>query len=170
MAVTALCSQTDVEFVWSSFGVVTRLDDDYDGTADTGLMTKGIEKATTDVLWYLSRFALSVVQGSAWVKWATAYVAAVTIARRRGMSCPDGLLLEAEDYLAKLQQIKDGAPLIVDDGTQAPPRLDGSGPVATNYTVDMRRPRTKVRRVPVSSTGQAPAGKHHDVQDFYFNP
>lgn len=166
MAVTPLCVQDDVEFVWSEFGLVTRVDDDYNGTADTGLVASGIEKATVDVLQYLSRFSLATVTASTWVKWAVAYIAAGAIARRRGMDCPDGLLALIEDYLLKLQAIKDGGVLVLDDGTVAPPRLDGAGPVVTNYTIDGRRKRTKVRRVPASSTGEAPAGKHADIQDY----
>ena len=52
MAVTALCTQDDVEFIWSIYGVAVRVDD-RDASASAARANAMIEKATADVQYYL---------------------------------------------------------------------------------------------------------------------
>ena len=53
MAITALCSQTDLGYILSTNGVVLRLDDDDDGSADSGIATAVLEEGTVLVYSHL---------------------------------------------------------------------------------------------------------------------
>ncbi len=153
MAVTAYCTTTQLTQLWSSFGMTVRLDDNEDGLADSGVADAMIEKATTTVNRYLlQRYTVAVCAASAWVKWATAFIAACDLARRRGNPVPEAMEEECQRYLDALQNILDGKEnLITDDGV-APPELDNT-PTVSNMTIDGRFRRAKVRRVETTSTG-----------------
>src|SRR5262245_30932951 len=118
MAVTALCTQTEIEAKLSEHGLAVRLDDDKDGAAEPGLVTSVIEKASADVGQYLLvRYAVADIAASAWVKWVTATFAARDATRRRNQPCPQSLLDECQDYTDQLKAIRDGLqPLVGDAG------------------------------------------------------
>jgi phage gp36-like protein len=152
------CTQEDVEALLSEFGVLDRLDDDQDGTADAGLMTAGIAKASADVNQrLLQRYDVSQLLLSDWVKYCTAHLATAWLCRRRGLTVPEELAAEVKTYLDDLKRIRDGHDdLSVNDGL-ALPSVD-STPTVSNMIVDGRYRRNKVRRVPSTSSGQHPAG------------
>lgn len=151
--VTLLCSSSDVQWVWSEFGATSRLDDDYNGVEDSGLMSLGIQKASLDVQRYLiRRYSVAVIAASAWARWATAYFAAVAIGRRRGLTIPEDLSTECQFYREALERIQCSQdPLPGNDGPSIP-RHDNRASVS-NFTPDPRYARAKIRRVAATSTG-----------------
>lgn len=171
MAVTPYCTSTNVERVYSTFGVTSATDDDFDGDSDDDIVDDLIEKATSDVNRYLfpRGYTVAVCAASTWVKWCTAVLACNDICRHRGNPIPLPLAEEAQRYRDALQAILDGnADLTTDDG-MAPPSLDNS-PTVSNLTVDGRYPRAKIRRVPSTSTGgHQTAGRKEHVMPEYFS-
>jgi len=167
------CGLADVQFVWSQFGVTARLDDAQVGVASGGLLNRAIEKAAADINRMLSpRYAVSVLRQSSWLKWAAAYITAVTIGRRRGNSVPDQLLAEAQSYIDELKQIASGSmPLVLDNGTLAAP-LYNTTPGVTNHVVDSRYYDSKIRRLPTTSTlnQQNADRKQFDADDPFIMP
>lgn len=168
MAVTVYCTATDVGYIWSTFGITVREDDDFDGAADTGISAAMIEKATVDVnRCLLGRYTVAVCAASAWVKWATTIMACCDIARRRGMPVPEPLEAECQRYRDILERIRLGEEDLTTDTGVAPPALDNL-PFVSNLTPDLRYKRAKIRRVPTTSTGgNQTSGRQQHVQDEY---
>lgn len=167
MPLTTYCTEAEVKWIWSEVGVLRRADDDDDDTAEAGVVDKSIEVATTKVNKYLlKRYTVAILSASTWVKWATAYIAAYQLGIRRGNPVPKTLEDEYKSYLDELQAIQDGSqPLVADDG--AAQEKHDSVPSVTNYTVDGRFSRAKIRRVPSTSTGgnQSPGLKQYNADD-----
>lgn len=163
MTVAAYCTQNDVEFVWSDYGVALRIDD-RDASQSTARMTQALEKATVDVNSYLfEAYPVESLQNNAWVKWATAYFCAVDLARRRGNGVPEEMAAEYERYKETLAGIKGGNAALVSDTGLAAPRFD-TLPMFSNLRVDSRFAQ-KVRRDTRSSTRtpQAPTRQGNDA-------
>lgn len=162
------CSQADVEAILSAFGLLVRLDDDMDGTADDGLMAAGLNKAAADVNHkLLQRYTVATCLQSEWVKQCAAHLAAEYICKRRGNEVPAELAEEVKRYRDDLALIRQGIDdLTVNDGL-ATPELDHL-PSVSNFVVDQRLKHTKVRKTPSISTGGPPAGgiKTHPMHDF----
>lgn len=160
MAVTALCSQDDVEFVWSTYGVSVRVEDG-DGGGTAARIAAMLEKATVDVQYFLlQRYPLSSLQDNAWVKWAVAIFAAVDLGRRRGNPCPEPLLVEWRTYHDQLVEIRAGKAHLPSDTGRAAPMFDNA-PLVSNLRVDSRY-RQPIRRLVQTSTfsPQAPSRKN----------
>lgn len=152
-SVTLYCSEADVDFVWSSFGVDVRADDDANGIADDGVVNLAIQRASLLVNRYvLHRYTVAACQASTWLRWATAYIAAEVLGKRRGNSIPESLASEVAEYFQELERIKTGQDHLMGDSGPSTPRYD-SRPIVSNMTVDPRYARNKVRRVPSTSTG-----------------
>lgn len=171
MSITAYCTAANIETLLSQFGVDSRADDDLDGSADDGIVDAAIEKASADVnLYLLARYSVADVAASAWVKWVTATFAVAGLSKRRGNPCPESISEQCEQYVEELKRIQDGKqPLIGDSGPVAPRYEDL--PTVSNLIVDGRYRRSKIRRIPATSTGAPPAGgrTQHNTVDFGFN-
>lgn len=153
MPITAICTDAQVNFIWSQYAIDLRLDDDFNGSEDSGLRAVAYQKATLDVFNYLlARYSVATVSASTWAQWAAAMFAAVFIARRRGNDCPESMLSELQRYVDALEEIKNGnRELIADDGL-ATPDFDCL-PCVSNMVVDSRYGSEAVRRVASTSTG-----------------
>lgn len=165
---TLFCTRADVEFVWSAAGLVARTDDDLNGSADVDLVVWAREAATAKVMRHLGTlYTVAVLQASTWVRWCTAYLAADILGRRAGNPMPNDLQAEVQEYKDALLRIQQGKENLIGDTGPATPRFSVA-PTVSNYAVDMRYRRTKVRRVPATSTGSAPGDgiKQNNVQDF----
>lgn len=146
------CTTTEIQAIWSAFGVNARLDDDLDGVADQDVSAV-IEQATSRINAYvLRRYAVTTCTASTWLKWCCATFSATLLARRRGNDIPDSLLTEAQEYRDALAEIKQGTlDLPADDGPAIP--YSDETPAISNLTIDERFQQSKVRRVPRTSTG-----------------
>ena len=163
MAVTALCTQTDMQYILSVKGVLLRMDDAGNGSAETDFVDEIIEIASVWVNQHLfDRYATATIQASSWAKWAAAHKAVVLASKRRGNSVPESLLEELDVYIAELERIRDGKSNLMTDTGVATPTHDEL-PTVSNMTVDSRYTRNNVRRVKSSSTGDdAAAGVQQD--------
>lgn len=171
MALTVYATQTQVEQIWSQYGVTVRIDDNADGdvvdSGETATMTAFLGKATTDVnIYLLQRYTVAVCAASTWVSWVTAVFAAVELARRRGEPVPPALQAEYERLLALLEKIAAGLMDLVGDEGLVNPQFD-VGATVSNLTVDGRHRRAKIRRIPSTSTTAQQDGtrKQHDAHD-----
>ena len=153
MAITALCSQTDLGYILSTTGVVLRLAADADGSADSGIATAVLEEGTVLVYSHLlQRYSVAVIAASTWAKWAAAYMSIRILGRRRGNTMPKSLLEEATRWLESLERIRDGKASLISDTGLSAPKVDAL-PTVSNMTVDGRFAANNVRRVKLSSTG-----------------
>jgi phage gp36-like protein len=167
MALTPYCTATQLDQIWSDYGVTLRADDYEDNQRDDGILDAVIEKATADVnLYLLQRYSVAILADNTWVKWATAYIAAVALGRRRGNGVPQPLLEEMERYIEALKQIQAGTIELPGDSGIVTPTFDQL-PSVSNMTIDSRFGRNNVRRVERTSTGKrAGAGvKQNDAID-----
>lgn len=146
------CSQTEINAVWSAFGVNVRLDDDLDGVADQDVAAI-IEQASSRMNRFLfRRYTALTISACTWAKWCCAAMAAAIIARRRGNDIPQSLVDEVKDYQDALTAIGDGREDLPADDGPATPKWDET-PAFSNLTIDGRFTRAKVRRVPSTSSG-----------------
>lgn len=161
MAVTALCTQANVEAILSQYGVEASLEDNADGMIDAtvdGAASDFLEKASADVCFYLfQRYEIAAITASAWAKWTAAIFCARDMMTRRGNPCPDSLQREYDKREELLKAIALGTFSLPGDTGLANPQFDES-PTVSNMTVDGRYHRRKVRRVPTTSTGGVPQG------------
>lgn len=150
---SAYCSQDDVEEVLSEAGVLLRTDDDPEGVEDASKVTAVIEAASSRIdMFLLRRYSASSLQSSIWVKWCCAYLSACLLSKRRGNPCPESIGFECQQYVDWLKEIRDG---LMDLPGVAP--SSDVLPSVSNFTVDARFNRAKVRRVQSTSTrGNAP--------------
>lgn len=164
MPLTLYCDSEDVRFVWSSFGMASR-SDDRDASSSTAIVNDAIEKAVTDVNLYLFQtYTPAVIAQSTWVKWATAVLAAVALARRRGNPVPASLAADFDRYLENLKAIQTGVLALPGDDGLSAPRFDNT-PCVSNLRVDSRF-RASVRRVTETSsqTVQSPHRKQFPLR------
>lgn len=154
MAVTLLCSQTDVENIWSAFGVSVRADD-RDTVGNAQHIAAMLEKSSADVQAYLlARYDAAVIAASTWCKWAAAIFCCVDMARRRGNAPPGPMFEEYTRYKTDLEAIRDGSLLLTTDTGLAPMSSDLAA-VVSNFRVNSRYAQP-VRRLPISSTESQP--------------
>ncbi len=162
MALTTYCNEANLDSILSAFGVVVRANDDLDGSNSAGADFTAQESAIADCITQatvkinhklIQRYGVQTLVGSSWVKWACAYLAARALCIRRNNPPPDSVVTECDEIERELAGIyRNEAHLITDSGLPATPRIAGRMTV-TNYTVDSRYARGKVRRVPTTSTG-----------------
>jgi hypothetical protein len=166
MPLTTYCSETDIDSILSPFGAEIRANDDLDNSTDPvtdatnadANIASCIAQATVRVnMSLLQRYTVAVCVASTWVRWCTAYLSARYLCLRRNNPVPESLQAECEQFERELAAIfASKAHLIADDGMAAP-KFDMT-PTVTNYTIDSRYARSKVRRIPTTSTGGSQTG------------
>lgn len=164
MSLTLYCSESDIDAILSAAGTDARIDDFDDGTTNDTNSAAAIEQATEKVNFYLSRrYSPAYLVQSAWVKWATATIAAWIISRRRGNPVMGSLEEDYTKYIEQLEQIQRGEY----DVPNIAPRFDVT-PAGANYTVDGRFDRSKIRKIQPTSTGgpQQPGRKEFQSIDY----
>lgn len=150
--VSAYCSITEVQNIWSEDGVMRRTDDDPEDVLDSSEVTAVIAQASSRIDMYLGRrYSSSALNGNAWVTWCCAYLSACLLSKRRGNPCPESIGAECQQYVEWLKEIRDGLMDVPDTA----PEHDVL-PAVSNLTVDARWRRTKVRRVASTSTRDNP--------------
>jgi len=156
LTVTPYATEVDVEAVWSAYGIALRIEDEDDNIPNDLYLNDCLVRATCDINFYLlSRYTSDVIRSSTWVVKICASLASCYLGRRRGNGCPESLTAECQDAVEKLKLILSGSMnLILDDGI-APPKHDDR-PLVTNPTIDLWWNRTKIRRIPETSTGGTP--------------
>ena len=146
------CTNTDVQDVLSEVGVINRTDDFPEDELDGAEVTAAIQAASSRIDAFLRRrYDTSDLSASTWVKWCCAYLSACLLSKRRGNPCPESIGAECAQYVEWLKEIRDG----VMDVPEVSPAHDVL-PAVSNLTVDARYARAKVRRVPATSTREAP--------------
>jgi hypothetical protein len=103
------------------------------------------------------RYDLADLAGNAWCRDCNAALAAYFLAVRHD-DVPSGIAAEHARYLSDLANIRD-ALLQVPEVVES----DYHRPTATNFAVDLRERREKIRRVPETSAGEVPGP---DVNSF----
>ena len=170
MSLTLYASQADVENIWSQYGVQVRLSDTdagdvtVGGSLQTQYITDCLTHATVDINFLLQeRYSVAVMAASTWIKGACAALAAYYVGMRRGNEVPQTIDAERNGVLEDLRAIKEGrAQLPADDGIATP--LNDDRPAVTNPTIDIRWPRSKIRRIAATSTGGDPPASVRDSQ------
>lgn len=160
----------------SPFGIDVRAQDDLDGSLSAGtdatnkasILAACIEQAAVQINMKLfQRYTAAVCAASTWCKWCNAYLACLYLCQRRNNPPPDSVLAECEQFQAELTAIFGNHAHLISDNGLANPKYDQS-PTVTNYTIDSRYARGKVRRVPVTSTGGGQGGdrKKQDMREY----
>jgi phage gp36-like protein len=149
------CTRADLESTWNPAAVLAAADDDSNGslsTAEEAHITRAIERAASTMNGVLEvRYDLGDLVDNAWCRDCNAALAAYLLATRSGDAAPDTIAREFDRYLDDLAQIR--------DGLQNVPHVTESeqhGPTVSNFRIDLREPRAKVRRVPETCTGSYP--------------
>jgi phage gp36-like protein len=149
------CVKADLESVWNPSAVLAAADDDTNGSlspVEEAHITRAIERAAGTINGVLEvRYELTDLADNEWCRDCNAALAAYLLATRSGDSAPDAIAAEFDRYLEDLAQIRDGlvnVPGIVESHQH--------GPTVSNFAIDLRERRAKVRRVVETSTGDTP--------------
>jgi hypothetical protein len=149
------CTRADVESAWNPASVLDAADDDNNGSLSAGEeahITRAIERAAGTMNAVLEvRYDLADLVESEWCRDCNAGLAAYLLATRSGDAAPDALAAEFDRYLDALAGIRDGI-LVVPEVDES----DRHGPTVSNFRIDLRERRAKVRRVSETSTGDHP--------------
>lgn len=150
MATTTYCTQSDVEAILSSTGVLLRGDDDEDGVIETGIVTNVLERASLWVNQYCRPRGYSVTDLAAndWVKYATAAKAAQLICRRRGNPVPSAIEVEVGELTDWLKNVHAGNAEIPDLAFS-----EHSSPALSNLLISGLFRSSKIRVQRITSTG-----------------
>ncbi len=158
------CTRADLESVWNPAAVLAAADDDSSGTLSTSEeahIARAIERGAGTMNAVLEvRYDLADLAGNGWCRDCNAALAAYLLATRNGDAAPYAIAAEFDRYLDNLALIRDGS-------MQVPEVLesDQHGPTVTNFRVDMRQRRAKVRRVTETSTAGPPPGELHSFPE-----
>ncbi len=149
------CTQADIESIWNPASVLAAADDDNSGTlspTEEGHIARAIERAAGWMNAYLEvRYVLADLADNVWCRDCNATLAAYLLSLRQGDEIPAGLLAEYERYLHDLVEIRDArqwVPGVVSSLAHIP--------TVSNFVVDLRQPRAKIRRVLETSSGGSP--------------
>lgn len=149
------CTRADIESVWTPAAVLAAADDDSSGTlspVEEAHIARAIERAAGTMNAVLElRYSLTDLTGNDWCRDCNAALAAYLLATRAGDAAPDTVAAEFDRYLDALAQIRDGL-ACVPEVTES----NRHGPTVSNFRIDLREPRAKVRRVLETSTGGVP--------------
>ena len=152
------CTRADLESVWNPAAVLAAADDDSSGTLSTNEeahIARAIERGAGTMNAVLEvRYDLADLVGNGWCRDCNAALAAYLLATRGGDAAPHAIATEFDRYLDDLAHIRDG-------NMQVPEVLesDQHGPTVSNFRVDLRQRRAKVRRVSETSSGSSPPGE-----------
>lgn len=154
---TEYCVTADVEFVLSAAGVTANLDDTEAGVRSAE-MEDWIDRAIDIAAGKINakvrhQYKISDLDGSGntWLRDTNAYLAAMTLATRRGNPCPESLVRECEERLALLNEIRWGRESIPEQA----PSFDHT-PAASNYRPELYKIDNPIRVDTGESTGDAP--------------
>ncbi len=149
------CTRADIESAWNPAAVLAAADDDNNGSlspTEEAHIARAIERAAWMMNGVLEvRYRLSDLASSEWCRDCNAALAAYLLATRSGDAAPDAVAAEFDRYLEQLAAIRDGmanVPEVVES--------DAHGPTVSNFRIDLREPRAKVRRVAETCSGDAP--------------
>ncbi len=132
--------------VVGQLGIDLRLDDSVDPDGD---MEYAIETGTSELDFYLQKYAPSEIASSDWCQKHATYFAIRALCMRRGNDVPESVTKECERREKQLQ-------LVVEGKIHAPRLANARGPAAvTGYTTDGRRWNNQVRVDRSRSTGVA---------------
>lgn len=150
------CVTSDVEFVLSAAGVTACLDDYEDGqrsTAEDALVVRAIEIAAGKINQRVRhQYKLTdLAAGNDWLRDTNAYLAAKTLAERRGNPAPQSLMEECKDREMLLEQIRWGREQI----PEQLPSFDHS-PTVSNFEPELGRVNNPIRVRQNESTGEQP--------------
>lgn len=154
------CSTEDVYSILSQQGVNWAIDDDSNGITtpnEPQWLVDCKERAKIKITQYLARmYDLTTLAGNTWIKWAAATLTAVELMRRRGENAPDGLVVQANEFLDFLKMVMNGDVLIPQDGTDdARLTNQNAGLCMTNLHFDQRFGIAKIRSIQNLSSGPA---------------
>lgn len=132
----------------STLGVLEWSDHDELGEIDTSVVTDAINRASEEVFFYLGGFysAATLATSELIMSWAT-MLACYYLGLNRGMAPPDGLQIEYDNLMKRLEQIRSGRMLIPGLSLSADLR-----PAISNLTVDRRYARDTIRVTRSNST------------------
>jgi len=139
------CTQTEIEDLMSANGVsVSTNDSQGNSVSDATIVANAIERGQSKLAQYLTqKYDISTItSANVWIKWAAATFAAVEIMRRKGGVVSAGLQEIYEEYLAILNDVKNGPGLIPDLLQRTTP-----GMAVSNMTIDNRYAKAKMRVV-----------------------
>jgi hypothetical protein len=156
MATQTYCVAADVEYVLSAAGVTACLDDGEDGqrsAAEDDLLTRAIEIAAGKINQRVRhQYKLTdLAAGNDWLRDCNAYLAAKSLAERRGNPSPQSLMDECKDRERLLEEIRWGREQI----PQQNPSFDHS-PTVTNFEPELGRYHSPIRVRQIESTGEEP--------------
>jgi hypothetical protein len=159
---TTYCTQSDIERLLSSAGVLAFADHDEDGVAEVGVVDDCIVRASEEInLYCRQRYSEAGLASSSLVtRWAT-ILGACFVCELRGNPVPASLEKEANRLLETI------LPNIL-AGTMSLPGIPFGNdlrPGMSNLAVDRRYRFSKVRRTGPSSTNQQSKVARHDVLD-----
>src|SRR5688572_25250701 len=158
------CTKSDIEALWDPADLLASVDDDVSGTyspTEDGYITRAIERAAGRMNAYLEqRYKLADLAGNAWCRDANAAIAAYLLSIRRGDAAPAPLQLQYDAYASDLYDISRGR-LNVSEATQTLEMI----PTVSNFRIDPRQSRAKVRRVSETSSGAPPGGMRKSFPD-----
>ena len=159
----SLCTQADVEDIWSATGVAGRYDDDLSGgviaAGEILVLNRFIMRASSYVSGRLKdRYKIVDFQGSnppvdtpISVNWYASIIAAFYSAIRRGIACPQGLADLYKMTLDDLEKIHGGS-LSLAEVNESFDTL----PFVTNLHVDGNYRSAKLRKIQQISTTSEP--------------
>ena len=141
-----LCSRSDMVRLFSQHGIVNFADHNCDGQEDAGVVDDCIERASEELLGFLSPFydiEGEAFQSSNLIRHWTAVMATVYLTERRGNSVPESLyadynrVVDEGGWFDRIRRKTFHLPCV--------PRRNTSVPIFSNMTVDRRYFREKVR-------------------------
>ena len=158
------CTKSDISALWDPADLLASVDDDASGTyspTEDGYITRAIERAAGRMNAYLEqRYKLADLAANAWCRDANAAIAAYLLSIRRGDPAPAPLQLQYDAYMSDLYEISRGLLGV----PEAPPSLEMI-PTVSNFRIDPRQSRAKVRRVSEISSGSPPGASRKSFPD-----
>lgn len=145
------CSATDLDTYLSATGVLSRADDNKDGTSEPLAIAMAINVGTLEVAKYIQRRYLATqLANSMLVNYFATVFACAFLCRRRGNPLPESLAEELDVIIGQLEDIRDGR-LDIPDVMERTAR----SPVVVNQRADARFSRPLRRQLNQST----PTGK-----------
>lgn len=160
-----LCSIADVKDVMSDYGVAAYSQDSYPFLVmDSARVTRMIERAQSEILYFLTKYDGSALVASGtneWLRWCCATFASFALSSRSGQVPSPALAARRDEYLESLREIRAGQGQI--PGVSKTPE---DIPAMSNLRID---PRWNVHRqrveIPIS-TGKLDSSKTRSPDHF----
>jgi phage gp36-like protein len=147
-SMTLYSTQTEIERLLSSYGVLAFSDHDESGTADVDVIADCIDQASDEMVMLLrDRYDEPALSACNLVRRWTTLLAAYFLCMRRGNPVPESIQKEYERVSELMKQVSFGHLNLPD----VPQRFD-LRPTWSNLRVDRRWPRSKTRVKRVNSS------------------